>query len=201
MFSRHLDVRISCDLPFFIIGIQLIDTTKEKKMSMDMQIIVANFDSKDGAKDALKAAKHEKVNRGDVAILSKNEKGKIRVKETDDWGCGKGAVAGAVVGSFIPIVGTLAGAVIGGVTAKLRDGGFPNDTLKDMAESLEPDHSMFVMLTDSGSVEAVEGVLEGAGGQLISHPVSADLAALLDEAAQAGEAQVEVSPSDEEDQA
>ncbi|KPK04512.1 MAG: hypothetical protein AMJ56_17320 [Anaerolineae bacterium SG8_19] len=62
-------------------------------MSVDMQIIVANFDTEDGAKDALKAVKHEKVNRGDVAILSKNEKGKIRVKETDDWGGGKGAVA------------------------------------------------------------------------------------------------------------
>ena len=166
-------------------------------MSMDMQIIAANFDSRDGAKEALKAVKHEKVNRGDVAILSKNEKGKIRVKETDDWGGGKGAVAGAVVGSFIPVVGTLAGAIIGGVTAKLRDGGFPNDTLKEMAESLEPDHSMYVMLTDSGSVEAVENILTEAGGALVSYPVSADLAAELDEAAEAGEAQVEVSPDED----
>jgi uncharacterized membrane protein len=157
-----------------------------------MQIIVANFDTEDGAKEALKAVKHEKIKRGDVAILSKNEKGKIRVKETEDWGGGKGAVAGAVVGSFIPVVGTIAGAVIGGVAAKLRDGGFPNDTLKEMAESLEPDHSMFVMLTDSGSVEAVEEVLLVSGGQLVSHPVSADLVAELDEAAEAGEAQVEV---------
>jgi uncharacterized membrane protein len=165
-------------------------------MSIEMQIIVANFDSRDGAKEALKAVKHEKVNRGDVAILSKNEKGKIRVKETADWGGGKGAVAGAVVGSFIPVVGTLAGAVIGGVAAKLRDGGFPNDTLKEMAESLEADHSMFVMLTDADSVEAVEGVLSTAGGQLVSHPVSADLAVELDAAAEAGEAQVEVSPDE-----
>jgi len=167
-------------------------------MSMDMQIIIANFDTKDGAKDALKAVKHEKIKRGDVAILSKNEKGKIRVKETDDWGGGKGAVAGAVVGSFIPVVGTIAGAVIGGVTAKLRDGGFPNDKLKDMAESLEPNHSMFMMLTDSGSVDAVEAILSTSGGQLVSHPVSADLAGDLDKAAEAGEAQVEVAADDDE---
>ena len=170
-------------------------------MSMDMQIIIANFDTKDGAKDALKAVKHEKIKRGDVAILSKNEKGKIRVKETDDWGGGKGAVAGAVVGSFIPVVGTIAGAVIGGVAAKLRDGGFPNDTLKGMAESLEPDHSMYVMLTDSGSVKSVESILAGAGGQLVSHPVSADLAGDLDTAAEAGEAQVEVAAEDEDEEA
>jgi len=169
-------------------------------MSMDMQIIVANFDTKDGAKEALKAVKHDKVKRGDVAILSKNEKGKIQVKETADWGGGKGAVAGAVVGSFIPVVGTIAGAIIGGVTAKLRDGGFPNDTLKEMAQSLEPDHSMFMILTDSGSVEAVESVLSGAGGQLVSHPVSAELASDLEKAAEAGEAQVEVSPDTADEQ-
>ena len=169
-------------------------------MSMDMQIIVANFDNKDGAKDALKAVKHEKIKRGDVAILSKNAKGKIRVKETADWGGGKGAVAGAVVGSFIPVVGTLAGAVIGGVAAKLRDGGFPNDKLKDMANSLEPDHSMYVMLTDSDSVEAVESILAGAGGQFVSHPVGAELASDLETAAEAGEAQVEVAADNEDEQ-
>lgn len=170
-------------------------------MSIEMQIIVANFDTKDGAKDALKAVKHQKVKRGDVAILSKNAKGKIKVKETADWGGGKGAVAGAVVGSFIPVVGTIGGAIIGGVAAKLRDGGFPNDKLKEMAQSLEPDHSMYVMLTDSGSVEAVEGVLADAGGQLVSHPVSADLAGELDDAAEAGEALVEVAADDEDEQA
>ena len=168
-------------------------------MSMEMQMIVANFDTENGAKEALKAVKHEKIKRGDVAILSKNEKGKIHVKETDDWGGGKGAVAGAVVGSFIPVVGTIAGAIIGGVTAKMRDGGFPNDTLKEMAESLTPEHSMYVMLTDAGSVAAVEGILAGAGGQLVSHPVSADLNSELEQAAESGEVQVEVAADEDEE--
>lgn len=169
-------------------------------MSIEMQVIVANFVNRDGAKDALKALKRDKVKRGDVAILSKSEKGKVRVKETADWGGGKGAVAGALVGAFIPVVGMIGGAIIGGVAAKLRDGGFPNDTLKQMAESLEPDHSMFVMLTDSDSVAEVERVLSEAGGQLVSHPVSADLASELDEAAEAGEVQVEATSDDEDTQ-
>jgi hypothetical protein len=70
-----------------------------------------------------------------------------------------------------------------------------------MAESLEPDHSMYVMLTDSDSVEAVESILAEAGGQLVSHPVSAELAGDLEEAAEAGEAQVEVAADDEDEQA
>lgn len=168
-------------------------------MSLEMQIIVANFDTRDGAKDALKAVKHAKAKHGDVAILSKNEKGKIRVKETADWGGGKGAVAGALVGSFIPVVGTIAGAVIGGVAAKLRDGGFPNDTLKGMARSLSPDQSMFVMLTDSDSVSAVESILTGAGAELVSHPVSADLVVELDNAVDAGEAEIEVDADEDEE--
>lgn len=169
-------------------------------MSLEMQIIAANFGTKDGAKEALKALKQNKLKRGDVAVLSKSEKGKLHVKETDDWGGGKGAVAGAVVGSFIPVVGTIAGAIIGGVTAKLRDGGFPNDTLKEMADSLEPEHSMIVVLTDAASAGQVESVLSATGGQLVSYPVSADLAAKLDEAAEAGEAQVEVAADEEGEQ-
>jgi uncharacterized membrane protein len=166
-------------------------------MSLEMQVIMANFPSESGAKDALKTIKNQKLKSGAIAVLSKNEKGKIHVKETDDWGGGKGAVAGAVAAAFIPVVGVIGGAIVGGVAAKLRDGGFPNDKLKAMAEDLEPGNSMIVMLTDSDSVDAVEGVLSESGGELISHAVSADLSAELDEAAESGEVQVEVVEEEE----
>ena len=156
-------------------------------MTLEMQVIMADYQSEDGAKDVLKTIKKKKLKSGAVAILSKNEKGKIHVKETDDWGGGKGAVAGALAAGFIPVVGWLGGAIIGGVAAKMRDGGFPNDKLKAMAEGLAPGHSMFVMLTDSDSVDAVEGVLANSGGEIISHAVGADLTAELEEAVEAGE--------------
>lgn len=167
---------------------------------MTMQIIVANFDTKDGAKEALKALKQHKLTKGNMAVLSKNEKGKIRVKETHDWGGGKGAAAGAVAGAFIPVVGIIPGAIIGGIAAKLRDSGFPNDTLKEMANSLEPEHSMIVALVDDGAAGAVQDVLSSAGGNHLSHPVSADLAAELDVAAETGETEVEVSSDEEGEQ-
>ena len=44
--------------------------------------------------------------------------------------------AGAVAAAFIPVVGVIGGAIVGGVAAKLRDGGFPNDKLKAMAEAV-----------------------------------------------------------------
>jgi uncharacterized membrane protein len=171
---------------------------KEQNMSLEMQVIMADYKSESGAKDALKAIKKKKLKSGAVAILSKSEKGKIHVKETDDWGGGKGAVAGALAAGFIPVVGWLGGAIIGGVAAKMRDGGFPNDKLKAMAEGLEPGHSMFVMLTDSESVAAVEGVLSESGGDLISHALDEGLTAELEEAVEAGEVGTAETSDDEE---
>ncbi|MDX1416786.1 MAG: DUF1269 domain-containing protein [Candidatus Promineifilaceae bacterium] len=169
-------------------------------MSLEMQVIMADYQNESGAKDTLKTIKKQKLKSGAVAILSKSEKGKIHVKETDDWGGGKGAVAGAIAAGFIPIVGWLGGAIIGGVAAKMRDGGFPNDKLKAMAEGLEPGHSMFVMLTDSDSVAAVESVLTDSGGEIISHQVSADLTAQLEEAVETGEVPSEATDVEEEDE-
>ena len=168
-------------------------------MSTKTQIIAANFETKDGAKDALKAVKHAKVSHGTVAILSKSDKGKVKVKETDEWGAFAGAFAGAAAGSIL-VGGILGlgiyafsaaaiGGVIGGVIADKTDTGLPNDQLKEMAESLEPDHSMYVMLTDADSVQAVEGILSEVGGQLISHPISAELMDELGKAVAAAEAE------------
>ena len=62
------------------------------------QIIVATFPTEDGAKNANKAIKKDKIKRGNVAVISKTKKGKIHVKESHDWGGGKGALAGAALG-------------------------------------------------------------------------------------------------------
>jgi uncharacterized membrane protein len=135
-------------------------------MSSQMQVIVAQFPGKDDASKAFKAIKSQDLKSGSVAILSKNEDGKIRVKETGDWGAGKGAVAGALAGAVLPVVGWVGGALVGAVAAKIHDGGFPNDKLKAMAHNLDADSSMFLMLTDSDLVPMVEKVLSDLGGQL-----------------------------------
>lgn len=169
-------------------------------MSIAMQLMIADFNTPDGAKNAMKEVKKERLKRGDFAILSKSEEGKLKIKETDnwDWGIAAGAFAGALVGGFIGVGGAMILGAIGGITVKLIDRGFPNDKLKEMAESLESDHSMFVLLTDSESAPAVERILDESGGQLISHSVGADLVADLEEAVDAGEAQVDADNGDVE---
>lgn len=145
-------------------------------MSAQMQVLVAHFPGEDDAKQALKAIKSQKLKSGSAAVLSKNEAGKIRVKETDDWGAGKGAAAGAVAGAVLPVIGWAGGALVGAVAAKLHDGGFPDDTLKAMAHNLEPDSSMFLMLTDSDLVPVVERVLIDRGGIIeVNHALGEEL--------------------------
>lgn len=147
-----------------------------------MQVIVSDFPGEDYASKALKRIKSLDLKSGSAAILSKDPGGKVRVKETDDWGAGRGAAAGAVAGAVLPIVGWVSGAIAGAVAAKLHDGGFPDDKLKAMAHDLEPDSSMFLMLTESELIPTVEDVLRDMGGVIeINHELTEELSQTLSE--------------------
>ena len=60
-------------------------------MAKEKQIIAATFDTKNGAKDALRALKYKMVKHGKGMVLSKSEKGKVKVKDTFNWGVFAGA--------------------------------------------------------------------------------------------------------------
>lgn len=83
-----------------------------------VQLIVAAFQNEDEAKKALKALKQAKkeglIKIDSAAILRKDEKGKIHIKETHDMGGGKGAVLGGVGGAA---VGLIAGAALAAPSA------------------------------------------------------------------------------------
>src|SRR5262245_40875824 len=97
-----------------------------------VQLIIAAFQDEDSAKEALKALKRLKKEKligiQNAAVLRKDEKGKIHIKETADMGGGKGSVLGGVAGAAIGIIAGPAlivpaavGALVGGLSAKLRD--------------------------------------------------------------------------------
>lgn len=101
-----------------------------------IQLLVAAFEGEGDAEEVLKglkAARRERViGIQDAAVLRRDQKGKLHIKETGDWGGGKGAAAGAAIGVTVGILtgGTglllsAAAAAIGGLAAKLRDSGFP----------------------------------------------------------------------------
>ena len=75
------------------------------------------------------------------AVIRCDEKNKLHIKEIGDMGGGKGSVLGAVVGGAIGVLAGpvvllgAAGAVIGGLAAKFRDSGIPDDRLKTLIVS------------------------------------------------------------------
>ena len=156
-----------------------------------VELIVAAFQDEEGAKNALKelkAAKKEHLIKIDnAAIIRKDKKGKVHIKETKDMGGGEGAVIGGVVGAAIGVltggVGLVlvgAGALVGGLAAKLRDGGFKDDRLKKVGEGLTPGSSAIVAVIEHKWVPEIEEAMEEAGADVLTEVISADIAAQLE---------------------
>lgn len=157
-----------------------------------VELIVAAFQDEGGAEAALqglKEAKKEGLIRIDnAAILKKDVDGKIHIKESKDMGGGKGAVIGGVIGGVIGLIAGPAaivtgaiGATIGGLAAKLSDGGFRDDRLQQVAESLKPGSSAIVALIEHEWVDELEGIMREQGADTLTAMVSADIAKQLDE--------------------
>ncbi|MCA9874412.1 MAG: DUF1269 domain-containing protein, partial [Anaerolineales bacterium] len=117
-----------------------------------IELIIAAFNAEDAAEEALKelkAAKKEKLIGIDAAaVIRRDSKNKLHVKEMGEFSTGKGAVGGAVLGAAVGLltggaglVLGAAGAAIGGLIGKKRDIGFPNERLQQIGESLKPDSS------------------------------------------------------------
>jgi uncharacterized membrane protein len=90
-------------------------------------LIVVVFDDAEEAgkvRASLKSVEHEgKLSLDDSAVVVKDEKGKIHVKNQVDRGVKIGAVTGGLIGIllaslFFPVAGLIVGAVAGGLIGK-----------------------------------------------------------------------------------
>jgi len=156
-----------------------------------VQLIVAAFKEEKAAKEALKALKEAKkaglIKIENAAVLRKDEKGKLYIKETEDMGGGKGAAVGGVAGAVIGLIAGPAlvvpaavGALVGGLTAKLRDTGFSNQRLETLGEGLEPGSSAIVAVVEHTWVDKVEEALAEAEADVMTAEIKADIAAQLE---------------------
>jgi uncharacterized membrane protein len=156
-----------------------------------VQVIVAAFQDEKSAKEALgilKEAQKEKLIKIDnAAVLRKDEKGKLHIKETADMGGGKGATIGGVAGAAIGliagpalIVPAAVGALLGGLAAKLRDSGFSDDRLKTVGEQLKPGSSAIIAVVEHRWVADVEKAMSEAGADIVTAAIAADIGAELE---------------------
>ena len=150
-----------------------------------VQVIVAAFHNLSGASDALKTlqeAKHEKlIAIQDAAVITKDANGKVKIKETADMRAGKGATIGAVTGGVVGLLAgpvgwaALGGAAIGGLAAKLHDGGFPDDRLKQIGAKLTPNSSALVAVIEHQWVAEVEQELASQQADVVTQELSDDI--------------------------
>jgi uncharacterized membrane protein len=155
-----------------------------------VEIIVAAFQDPNGASAALEELKQAKkqglIKIEDAAVLVKDADGKLRIKETADMGGGKGAVIGGVLGGVVGLLAgpigwaALGGAVIGGVAAKMHDGGFSDARLKQIGDSLKPNTSAIIAVIDHTWVAEVERQMQKAGADTVTASLSADIAKQLE---------------------
>ena len=156
-----------------------------------VQLIVAAFQDENAAKEALNELKEAKRARligiQNAAVLRKDEKGKLHIKETADMGGGKGAVLGGVTGAAIGllagpmlVVPVAVGALVGGLAAKLHDSGFSDERLKKLGEGLTPGSSAIVAVVEHKWVAEVEEAMAEAGADLLTEALQADIAEQLE---------------------
>ena len=158
-----------------------------------IQLIVAAFKEETAADEALKTLKEAKKERligiQDAAIIRRDEKDKLHIKETADLGGGKGAAIGGVLGGVLGliggpagvVVGGAAGAAVGGFTAKLFDAGIPDDRLEEIGSALKPGTSAIIAIIEHRWVAEVEAELAEAGADVLTEALRADIAEQLSE--------------------
>jgi uncharacterized membrane protein len=160
-----------------------------------VKVLVATFDTEDGASRALTTLAGGIGDLGMSAVVVRTQDGKLRFVETHDRSTGQGALQGAGWGAvagiatliFAPVVSLAAiplGAGVGALVGKFRDTGYEDDDLRELGADVAPGQSALVTRIDEENVEKAKRLLaEIPARQVIVKEMDADLARVLDEEA------------------
>lgn len=151
---------------------------------MASTIIVLTFEDTKAGNEALKSLKHwqkeKQIEIGDAAVIVKDDKGKLKVKDTEDFTTKRGAVfggmAGVTVGFMVggPIGGLLLGAAAGALAGKKIDLGLPDDKIKAIGESMHNSSSAIIAEIKSGNMDLIAAAIRKSDGTLHEFTVSDD---------------------------
>jgi uncharacterized membrane protein len=131
-------------------------------------LVFASYDNENGAKDAFQAMKQtqkEGVIRIDsYAVVSKDQKGRVRVQSTQRRGALAGSVIGALVGLLGGPAGVAVGATAGGGLGYLTGStvGIPREDINAIKANLQPGTSAIVAVIDERWVADLERSLHEA---------------------------------------
>jgi uncharacterized membrane protein len=152
-----------------------------------VQIIVAAFNTPDGAQkamDTLKQAKKEHyIAIEDAAVVVKDANGKLKITDSKHRGT-KGMITGGVIGGVIGLlagpVGWLAvgGGVIGALAGKAAGSPMKKE-MQDIGQALTPNTSAIVAVIDLKWVAQLQAELAAEGAKVVHDSIKADIAEQL----------------------
>jgi uncharacterized membrane protein len=140
------------------------------------QLVVLTFDDADEAgkvREAIhRGEKHGQISLDDSAVVVRDEKGKVHVKNQVDRGVKIGAVAGGflgllLAGIFFPVAGILVGVLGGMGVGSLADLGIQKSFVKDVTNELQPGTSAIFLIFRSADPNAVVAALKPYKGKVI----------------------------------
>jgi uncharacterized membrane protein len=107
----------------------------------------------------------------DSAVIVKDEKSKVHIKNQMDRGMKIGAAGGGllgllIAGIFFPFAGLIGGAIIGAVVGKMADLGVDQKFVHEVAASLKPDSSAIFILARAANPDAVVSALRPYKGTI-----------------------------------
>jgi uncharacterized membrane protein len=161
------------------------------------QLIVVGYPNIDQAQRVLGALlrleTEHLIDLEDAAIVTRSEKGKIRLHQTQDLtgaGLARGSMVGLLLGLLVlnPLLGVVAGAASGALVGALSDIGISDDFMRQIGEQLTPGSSALFILVRRATPDRVVEELAPHGGTLLRTSLSrqdeAELRALIEVAQQ-----------------
>jgi uncharacterized membrane protein len=151
-------VLIAGSMSVAVAGAQSVETGSLQSKSL----IYATYKGEGTAGQVFKTMKSAQGATGEriesYAIVSKDLKGKVQVRDQRRTDAGVGAVVGAVIGLWGGPIGMALGAEAGGVTGYLAGDavGIPRDKVESMKQALTPGNSALVVLLDDRWVQDLE---------------------------------------------
>jgi uncharacterized membrane protein len=136
-------------------------------------LVYAVYDGEDTATHVFKAMRSAQSATGEriesYAVVSKDLKGKVTVRDQRRRDAGVGAVVGGVIGLLGGPLGVAAGASAGGAAGYLTGNtiGIPRDKVESMKQSLTLDSSALVVVLDDRWLKDFYGDIDGANARLV----------------------------------
>ena len=150
---------------------------------MSSELVVIGFDDEYKAFE-LRAAlarmqKEYLIEMGDVVVVTKNEKGKVKLHQAVNL-TAAGAVGGGFWGMLIgmiflnPLLGFAVGAGTGAISGALSDIGIDDNFIKELGETIQPGNSALFVLVRKATPDKVLEQLKGFEGKVLKTSLTAD---------------------------